>query len=681
MLKDSTTLAHVIRTYAQTRQLYKGKQLHAQLICAGYQPCIFVSNHLLNMYAKCGELDFAINLFDEMPHRNLVSWTALITGFSQNGKFQKALSTFSQMRIAGEQPTQFAFSSVIQASVLLGSLEFGKQMHSLSIKSGFSSELFVGSNLADMYSKCGVLFDACRVFDEMPSKDEVSWTAMIDGYAKNGNFEEALLAFKKMILEEMAIDQHVFCSTLSACGALKACKFGKSLHSCIVKLGFESDIYVGNALTDMYSKAGDMESASCVFGIDSECRNIVSCTSLIDGYVETDQIENALSTFIELRRQGIEPNEFTFSSLIKACANQAALEQGTLLHGQVIKIHLDKDPFVSSILVDMYGKCGLLDHSIRVFDEIKEPNEFAWNSLVGVFSQHGLGKDAMKIFGRMILRGVKPNEITFVSLLTGFSHAGLVEEGLDYFYSMDKTYGVVPRQEHYSCVIDLLSRAGRLKEAEEFINSMPFEPNAFGWCSFLGACRTHGDKERGELAAEKLMRLEPENSGTHVLLSNIYAMAGQWEDVRSVRKMMRDGKVKKLPGYSWVDLGNKTHLFGAEDWSHPQKRDIYEKLESLHDQIREAGYVPYTGSVPFNMEQSMKERLLHHHSERIAVAFALISMPIGKPIIVKKNLRVCVDCHSAIKFISKVVGRKIIVRDSSRFHHFTDGKCSCSDYW
>ncbi|KAJ0028609.1 hypothetical protein Pint_35934 [Pistacia integerrima] len=331
----------------------------------------------------------------------------------------------------------------------------------------------------------------------------------------------------------------------------------------------------------------------------------------------------------------------------------------------------------------MYSKCGELDYAVKLFDKmpIESPNDIAWNSLINVFGQHGLGKDALESLDRMIHRGVRPNAVTFVSLLTGCSHAGLIDEGLNIFYSMEKTYGVVPREEHYSCIIDLLGRSGRLKEAEEFINNMPFEPNSFGWCSFLGACRIHVDKKRAEVAAGKLMLLEPENSGAHVLLSNIYAKEKQWEDVRNLRKMMKDGNVKKLPGYSWVDVGNKTHIFGAEDWSHPQKKEIYEKLDSLLDQIKEAGYIPSTQSIPLEMDDKTKEKLLHRHSERIAIAFALISMPIWKPIIVKKNLRVCSDCHSAIKYISKVGGRKIIVRDNSRFHHFADGSCSCGDYW
>ncbi|KAM7526060.1 hypothetical protein LguiA_015962 [Lonicera macranthoides] len=681
IVREPPTLGHIIQSNAKTRQLNKGKQLHAQLICAGYPLCIFLTNHLLSMYAKCGQLDYALKLFDKMPQRNLVSWTAMISGFSQNFDFSTAIETFCQMRNEVKNPTQFAFSSVIRACASIETVELGKQIHCLALKSGFSYELFVGSNLADMYSKCCLMVEACKVFEEMTWKDEVSWTAMIDGYSKNGNFEEALLAFKKMMFEDVVIDQHVLCTTLGTCGALKAANVGKTLHSIVVKLGFELNISVRNALTDIYSKVRDMESAAYVFGAESECINVVSCTSLINGYVEADNIEKALSVFVELQSLGIEPNEFTFSSLIKACANHAALEQGTQLHAQVLKFNFDQDPFVSSTLVDMYGKCGLFKHSVQLFEEIGTPTEIAWNSLVSVYAQHGLGKDAIKIFDKMILSAVKPNSITFISLLTGCSHSGLVEKGLNYFYSMEKTYDVTPRVEHYSCLVDLLGRAGRLKEAEDFISKMPFELNAYGWCSFLGACKIHGDKCRAKLAAEQLMRLEPENSGARVLLSNIYAKERQWDDVRSIRKMMRDENVKKLPGYSWVDFGNKTHVFGAEDGSHPRKKEIYEKLDSLLDQIKEAGYVPSTDSIAIDMEDSMKAKVLHCHSERIAIAFSLISMPSRKPIIVKKNIRVCVDCHSAIKFISKVVGRKIIVRDNSRFHHFENGLCSCEDYW
>ncbi|KAI3787010.1 hypothetical protein L1987_41158 [Smallanthus sonchifolius] len=679
--KDSNTLAHIFQTYAQSKQLSKGKQLHAQLITSGYPSSTYLTNHLLSMYGRCGQLGYAHMLFDEMPQRNLVSWTAMISGFSQNSEFSKAITTFCLMWGSGESPNQFAFSSVIQACSLLKSVRIGKQIHCLAVKVGFSHELFVGSNLADMYSKCGWMVEACMVFEEMPSKDEVSWNSMIDGYSKNGYCEEALVAFRKILIEDVTVDQYLLCSALCACGSFKAYETGRCLHALVVKLGFEPHVSVSNALTDMYCKLGDMDSGSRLLEIDSRGANVVSYTSLIDGYVESDQIEKALIVFVKLKRQGIEPNEFTFSSLVKACANHAALEQGSQFHALVLKYKLDQDPFVSSTIVDMYGKCGLLDHSIQAFKTISKANEYAWNSLMGVFAHHGLGHEAIDVFNRMVGQNLKPNAVTFINLLNACSHSGLLKEGLSYFNSMENVYGIKPRSEHYSCVIDLLGRAGRLEEAEIFITKMPFEPNAYAWCSFLAACRKYGDKERGKLAAESLKRVDPENSGAHVLLSNIYAKEQQWEDVRSVRKMMKDENVKKLPGYSWVDVDNKVHIFGAEDWCHPHKKEIDLKLDNLLGKIIEAGYVPDIESVPLDLDDDMKVKVLHRHSERMAIAYALIRLHVGKPIIVKKNIRVCVDCHSAIKLISKVEGRKIILRDNSRFHHFIDGSCSCKDFW
>ncbi|KAL5180286.1 Pentatricopeptide repeat-containing protein, mitochondrial [Glycine soja] len=343
-LSDTKTVAYLIQTFARTKELNKGKQLHARLIRGGFLPCTFLSNNFLNLYSKCGELDYTIKLFDRVSQRNMISWTAMINGFVHNLRFQKALSSFFQMRVEGEIATQFALASVLQACASLGAIQFGTQ-------------------------KCVEVSDACKVFEEIPCKDAVLWTA------------------------------------LSTCSALKASSFGKSLHSIIIKFGFECETFVGNALTDMYSKSGDMVSASNVFQSHFGWRNIVSLTSIIDGYVEMDQIEKALSTFVDLQRRGIEPNQFTFTSLIKACSNQAKLERGSQLHGQVVKFNFDRDPFVSSTLVDI--------------------------------------------------------------------HAGMVEDGLNYFNSMEKIYGVVPKEEHYSCAIDLLGRAGKLKEAEDFINNMP----------------------------------------------------------------------------------------------------------------------------------------------------------------------------------------------------------------
>ncbi|KAL4186309.1 hypothetical protein AMTRI_Chr09g33190 [Amborella trichopoda] len=680
-LTDPTAIAQRLQSYAKEKQPIRGKAMHARIIRTIPHINIFIQNHLLNMYAKCAHFKLAFKLFGKMPQKNLISWTTLISALSQHAQFQESLNFFTQMRIYGENPNEFALSNVIQACATTGSLKRGKGLHSLTIKLGFGSELFVGSNLADMYGKCGELDDGCRVFEEMEVRDQVSWTAMIVGYTKNGSFLQAIDAFLRMSLEGVSADQHVYSSVLGACGGLKLSKVGKCFHGSVFKAGFEQNVVVGNALVDMYSKCSDMGSAVLLFQLDSKRWNVVSCSSLIDGFVEREEIWEAVLTFNESRQWGIEPNEFTFSCLLKASASQASLELGRQLHAQVIKSSFDVDPFVCTALIDMYGKCGLLSFSLQIFNSFNNPTEFVFNTMVGVLAQHGCGREAIDIFDKMVSNGMKPNEVTFVSIFTACSHAGLVSEGMDYFFSLEEKYNVIPTEEHYACIVDMLGRAGRLNEAKEFIRKMPFEPNAFAWCSLLGACRIHGDIEEGKLAAEKLMELEPENSGTRVLLLNIYAKAGRWEDVKTMRKSMREGGVKKVPGFSWLEVNNMTHVFGAEDFSHPMRRKIYEKLESLLNEMREAGYVPNTDSVLCNVEEGLKERLLSHHSERLAVAFALTILPVGKPIIVMKNIRICTDCHVAIKFISKIVERDITVRDNSRFHHFRDGSCSCGDYW
>ncbi|KAL6643250.1 hypothetical protein ACP70R_021431 [Stipagrostis hirtigluma subsp. patula] len=626
----SLRLAALLQSCGRAGDLRRARALHARLVLSGAAAAsTFLANHLITMYSHCADVPSAVRVFAAVPRPNVVSWTTLVSGLAQNSMHRDALAAFAGMRRAGLAPTQFALSSAARAAAALAAPRPGAQLHCVGVRLGFDTELFVASNLADMYSKCGLLGDACRVFDQMPHKDAVAWTAMIDGHAKNWSLEAAVLAFRDMRREGLVgADQHVFCSVLSASGGLKDGRLGRSIHCCVMKAGFELETAVRNALSDMYAKCGDVENAFRVVKIDPGGWNVVSGTSLIDGYIETDRVEEALGTYIELRRQGVEPNEFTFSSMIKGCAMQALLEEGGQLHAHVIKTSLIIDSFVGSTLVDMYGKCGLISLSTQLFNEIEYPTDIAWNALISVYAQHGHGREVIQAFNRMTSSGISPNHITFISLLTACSHSGLVDEGLKYFYSMKDAYGIEPEEEHYSCIIDMYGRAGRLDEAEKFINEMPIKPNAYGWCSLLGACRMRGNKELGEIAAQNLVKLEPDNTGVHVSLSGIYASLGQWEDVKAVRKLMRDNRIKKLPGFSWVDANRKTHVFGSEDWSHPQHKKIYEKLDKLSERIKAEGYVPDISSLPLNLEDSAKERLLRYHS----VAFALISMPATKPI-------------------------------------------------
>ncbi|KAG8092055.1 hypothetical protein GUJ93_ZPchr0012g21970 [Zizania palustris] len=553
-------LASYLQSCGHAGDLRRGRRFHARLVLSGAAAAsTFLANHIITMYSHCADVPSALRVFDAMPRRNTVSWTTLVSGLAQNSMHLDALAAFAAMRRAVIVPTQFALSSAASAAAALVAPLPGAQLHCVGVRLGFDTELFVASNLADMYSRCGLLAEACRVFDQMPHKDAVAWTAMIDGYAKNGSLEAAVLAFRDLKREGLVgADQHVFCSVLSASGGLMDGLIGQSIHCSVLKAGFELEVAVRNALTDMYAKAMDVENASRVLKIDPGGWNVVSGTSLIDGYIETDCVKEAFGIYVELQRQGVKPNGFTFSSMIKGCAMQAQLEQGVQLHAQAIKTSFIRDSFVGSTLVDMYGKCGLISLSNQLFNEMEYQTDIAWSAVINVFAHHGHGREAIEAFDRMIDSGIRPNHITFVSLLTACSHSGLVDKGLKYFYSMKDAHGIEPKEEHYSCIIDMYGRAGRLAEAEKFISEMSVNPNAYGWCSLLGACRMRGNKELGEVAAQNLMKLEPDNTGVHVSLSGIYASLGQWEDVKTVRKMMRDSKIKKLPGISWVDSNKKT---------------------------------------------------------------------------------------------------------------------------
>lgn len=339
------------------------------------------------------------------------------------------------------------------------------------------------------------------------------------------------------------------------------------------------------------------------------------------------------------------------------------------------------DIAVANALITMYAKVGSIKEAEEVFSKIASKNVVSWTAMIGGYAQNGYAKEAITLFEQMNSFKVMPNRVTFVSLLTACSHAGLKEQAEMFFHSMEAEYGITPGIEHYACLVDVLGRAGRLKEAEELINRMPYESNALVWRMLLSACRKHGDLERGKRSAERILALEPRDSAAYVLLSNIYAAQGKWEGVVKIRKLMRENGVRKEPGKSWIEIRNRIHEFVSGDHSHPQADGIYSKINELLVEMKLAGYAPDIDYVLHNIEEEMKEEFVCYHSERLAIALGLINLTPGTTIKVFKNLRICGDCHKAVKLISKIVGREIVVRDTTRFHHFKDGLCSCSDYW
>eukprot|EP01018_Ginkgo_biloba_P031701 Gb_03137 [translate_table: standard] len=674
------TLGSVLRACASLESLQQGMQVHGYIIKTGFHSDVYVCSALLDAYCKSGSVVNARKVFDRMAEPNIISWTVIIAGYAKNGHTGHALKLFRQMQRAGVRADQFTFTCVLRTCTSVADLEQGKQVHAHIIKTARETDACVRSAIVDMYAKCGSLADAYKIFSEISKPDVVICTMMIGGYTRNGHAEEALKLFSQMQLLGTKPNNLTFTCIFSTCANLTALRYGKQVHALNIKTGFESIVNVGSALVDMYAKCGNVVDARTVFDQIIE-QNVISCSAMVTGYALNGHGEEALKLFCKLHEVGMESNRFTFASVLRACSTLADLKQGHQVHLHIIKTGFESDICVGSALVDMYAKCGSVVDARRVFDKIPEQDNVSWTAMIAGYAHHGLGKEALQFFEQMKRSGIKPNNITFISVLSACSHAGLVDEGHCYFESMDRDHGIMPLPQHYACMVDLLGRAGRLAEAELFINKMPSEPSALVWRTLLSACRIHGNMDLGVHAAERILQLEPQNHAAYVLLSNIYAAVGRWYDVSKVRNMMKEKGLKKEPGISWIVVQNCVHSFVVGDRSHPQTEKIYAKLEELIEGIKEAGYAPQTNFVLHDVEEEQKEQFLYHHSERLAIAFGLISIFPGKPIQVFKNLRVCGDCHTAIKFICKILRREIIVRDVNRFHHFKDGLCSCGDYW
>ncbi|XP_042481374.1 pentatricopeptide repeat-containing protein At3g24000, mitochondrial [Macadamia integrifolia] len=577
------------------------------------------------------------------------------------------------------EPDHMLYNKLFKKCTLLGKLKEGRIVHTHFLNSKFKADLFIQNTILNMYAKCGSLDEARKTFDDMTIKDMVTWTALITGYAQNDRAQEALKLFPQMLGLGLKPNQFTFSSLLKACGAAPNDYSGKQIHSFCIKYGYELNVYVASSLLDMYARCGMMGNALVVFdGMVS--KNEVSWNALIACHARKGQGEDAINLFWKMQREDFRPTHFTYSSLFSACSSIGALEPGKWVHAHMIKSGGKLIAFVGNTLLDMYAKAGSIEDARKVFGRLESRDVVSWNSMLTGCAQHGLGRETVSRFEEMLRIGVKPNEITFLCVLTGCSHGGLLNEGL-YYFKLMKKYMVEPEVEHYVTIVDLLGRAGLLDQAEKFIRDMPIEPTAAVWGALLGACRMHRNMELGALAAERVFELDPHDSGPHVLLSNIYASAGRWSDAAKVRKMMKDSGVKKEPACSWVEIENGVHMFVANDDAHPQREEIRKMWEKISTKIREVGYVPDASHVLLFVDQQEREAKLQYHSEKLALAFALIYTPPGSTIRIKKNIRMCGDCHSAIKFVSKVTEREIIVRDTNRFHHFSNGSCSCGDYW
>ncbi|KAJ7550444.1 hypothetical protein O6H91_07G101600 [Diphasiastrum complanatum] len=624
---DTFTMVQVLNACASLTALEEGRLVHAQTVENGYDSDLFVGNSLVNMYSKCGSIDDACRAFSKINARDVVSWTAMIVAHAKSGQGEKALSLYRQMQLENVKPDTFAFVSVLNACASMAALPEGRHLHAQILEDGCQSNVFVGSGLIDMYAKCGSIEDSCKVFNvyefecdvvswnamivgyvkcgqslkalelywqmqreqvkadtatfvgvlnacaelaaledgrrvhaeilqhdcecnvmvesclvdmyikcgslenafttfsDMRCREVVSWTVMIVGYGKFGQSEKALDLYRQMQLEQVKPDAVTFVSVLNACANTAALEEGRLVHAQIIQYGCEADIRVRNCLIDMYAKCGSIEDSCKVFN-DGFTTDVISWTAMIGGYVKCGQEQKALKFYQQMLLESVEPVNLTFVGVLSACSNVAALKEGRHVHAKVMETGCVSDVAIANCLIDMYSKSGCIEDACRIFNHMPSRDHVSWNAMIMGYALHGHGKEALRLLEHMFQEDLDTDGITFVGLLSACNHAGLIDEGHFYFEHMNPVCAVSTEVEHYSCMVDLLGRAGKLDEAEALITKMPCEPNLTIWTALLGACRNSGNVEMGERIARKLLDVDPQCASAYVLLSNMYAAAG-----------------------------------------------------------------------------------------------------------------------------------------------------------
>ncbi|XP_031484862.1 pentatricopeptide repeat-containing protein At4g15720 isoform X1 [Nymphaea colorata] len=572
------------------------------------------------------------------------------------------------------------FAAQLQQSSVCKDVATGTAIHAIALKLGYGDLLFLNNHLLNFYCKCQLIQNAHRLFDEMPQRNVVSWTALMAGYVHCGQGYEALQLFAEAKKGGAWVNAFTFATAINACSALADVHDGLKLHGQAEIEGYVSNLVVGSALVDMYGKCGLVDHARRVFD-EMAVKNIVTWTSMISICAQNGRGPEAIQLFAALQARNLVPNEYTFATVVNACASLGCLGAGKLSHALIIRRHCDTNEVVSSALVDMYPKCGCLNYAVKVFRRVADPKVIQWTSIIMGHAQHGLGHAGLQLFDEMLARGIQPNDVTLVGVLYACSHSGLVNRGKEVFDSMYRVYGVIPDTKHYTCMVDMLGRAGRLDDAEALIETMPMAPDVLLWGALLSASRSHGRIELAIKAAENLIELNQQLDSTYVTLSNMYASVDRWSDAVRIRREMKIRGICKEPGCSWIEVKSKTYVFFAGDQSCVHEGQIITVLQELEKKMREKGYVADRSLVFHNVEEEAKEEILGFHSERLALAFGLINTAEGSVIRILKNLRICSDCHEAFKLLSEIVSRDLIVRDVNRFHHFGNGSCSCGDYW
>lgn len=696
------TYARVVNACGSAGNEEYGAMVHGRIVKDGLV-ATKLWNCLVTFYGKCGNLQHASQLFERIAWKDVVSWNAIIAANEQRGEGKNAVGLFHRMLRAKQpvRPNRITFLSLLSAVSGLSALECGREIHAFIIRSGLGGDTSIANSLITLYSRCWEVDKARDIFERLLLKDIVSWNSLLAGYEQNAQQGRCFDIFKRMLLSGIEPDSHSLTIILNAAShdssGLIYFHRGKEIHGYIlrrIKPGGLS-LSVSNAILKMYAKFNRIADAEKIFkGIKN--RDSYSWNAMMDGYSRNAMFEEALKIFLDNLKQGFPLDHLSLSILLTSCGRMVSLHLGKQFHAVVAK-HLNSQDYplldsilmINNALISMYTKCGSIEDAAQVFLKMERKDIFSWTSMITGCAHHGMAIEALGLFERMKTDGVKPNHVTFLALLMACAHGGLVREGSFYFESMFNDYGLSPTIEHYACMIDLFSRSGQLDRAKSLVESgialFKFDHGDILnlWKVLLGACHATKQLDLGMEAATKILELEPQDEATHILLANLYASSGLWEDAIKVRKAMKEKGLRKEVGFSWIEARNRRHIFVAADAYHPRRKEIYEKLEELNLNFKRTGYAPMTDLVLHDVEETEKEAILGCHSEKLAVAFGLLNPGVvGRGVIrVMKNLRVCEDCHNWMKFASLLEEREILLRDSQRFHLFRDGRCSCGDYW
>ena len=553
LLPNKFTFGSSITGCARVRDSRTGAQIHCGTVKFGFELDTFIAGALIDMYAKCGKIDDSWEVFNQTPDKDVVSWTTMITSLVNSGecRYQNAaFEFFRDMVRTGVWPVSMTFSSLFKVFDEPSELKQAKQAHGHMVKTGIEVDDQLRSSLLAMYGRCGGIDEVVRLSLRM-NHDLVSLTSLLAAYTQNGFDADAIEVFRRMVEEEMMIDRFVIVSVITACSTAREARKGKEVHGYALRRSFVSDVSVGNSLITLYGRCGEIRKSEQVFRLMGD-RDTISWTAMLACYSQNGCGEEALSFFGQMLCEGLRPPVYFVTSAICACSQIANFHIGRQIHSRTVRMGIDANLSVGNSLITMYAKCGNIEDASRVFKYMVERDVVSWNALISGFSCHGFEKQALELFHLMKEEGVEPDNYTFIGILASCSRVGLVAEGWMYFRLMKAAYGLEPKLEHYACMVDLLGRAGRLREALDFVNCMPCEPDYLVWESLLASCKLHGDIELGQLAVKKIFEMRAEDASPYVTLSSIHASIGMWDRKAGFFDKMKERGLQKKPGRSWI---------------------------------------------------------------------------------------------------------------------------------